>query len=144
MSGGYCHGARASPGGYCIRERTQPMQSGKLRTLTWCLSVWFIGSTAWRAAAQQRTPSDLAVARQGAIPLAAAHGEKPRYGGTFLSAGNEEIPFYDPHQTSLVGCMPRSPRPTTASSAPAPTTLWVWTSFPSWPRAGRVAMVGKR
>src|SRR6266704_1444323 len=44
-----------------------------------------------------------AVARQGAIPLAAAHGEKPRYGGTFLSAGNEEIPFYDPHQTSLGG-----------------------------------------
>src|SRR5256712_4415874 len=103
MSGGYCHGARASPGGYCIRERTQPMQSGKLRTLTWCLSVWFIGSTAWRAAAQQPTPSDLAVARQGAIPLAAAHGEQPRYGGTFLSAGNEEIPFYDPHQTSLGG-----------------------------------------
>jgi len=35
--------------------------------------------------------------------LAAAHGDKPRYGGKFFSAGNEEIPFYDMHQTSFGG-----------------------------------------
>ncbi len=53
------------------------------------------------AAAQQRSDADLA--RDGAIALAAAHGEKPRYGGKFLSVGNEEVPFYDMHQTSLGG-----------------------------------------
>src|SRR5215467_14173007 len=56
------------------------------------------------AAAQQGgKKSDADLAREGALALAAAHGEKPRYGGKFLSAGNEEIPFYDPHQTSLGG-----------------------------------------
>src|SRR5229473_109003 len=79
------------------------MMSCKLRTLTWCMSAWLVGSIALRASAQQVTQSDLEVARQGAIPLAAAHGEKPRYGGKFLSAGNEEVPFYDLHQTSLGG-----------------------------------------
>jgi len=67
------------------------------------MSAWLVGSIALRASAQQVTQSDLEVARQGAIPLAAAHGEKPRYGGKFLSAGNEEVPFYDLHQTSLGG-----------------------------------------
>jgi peptide/nickel transport system substrate-binding protein len=79
------------------------MMSCKLRTLTWCMSALLVGSIALRASAQQVTQSDLEVARQGAIPLAAAHGEKPRYGGKFLSAGNEEVPFYDLHQTSLGG-----------------------------------------
>src|SRR5438874_2665957 len=51
--------------------------------------------------AQQKSDADLA--RDGAIALAAAHGEKPRYGGKFLSVGNEEVPFYDMHQTSLGG-----------------------------------------
>ncbi len=56
------------------------------------------------AAAQQGAKkSDADLAREGALALAAAHGEKPRYGGKFLSAGNEEIPFYDMHQTSLGG-----------------------------------------
>jgi len=36
--------------------------------------------------------SDAELVREGALALAAAHGEKPRYGGKFLSAGNEEIP----------------------------------------------------
>ena len=67
------------------------------------MSALLVGSIALRASAQQVTPSDLEGARQGAIPLAAAHGEKPRYGGKFLSAGNEEVPFYDLHQTSLGG-----------------------------------------
>src|SRR5262249_48704881 len=53
--------------------------------------------------AQQTAQFDGDLARQGAIALAAAHGEKPRYGGTFLSAGNEEILSYDMHQTSLGG-----------------------------------------
>src|SRR5712691_4177875 len=79
------------------------MRSRKLRTLTWCLSVWLVGSNAFRASAQQAVISDREVARQGALALAAAHGEKPRYGGTFLSAGNEEISHYDMHQTSLGG-----------------------------------------
>src|SRR4029434_7812533 len=54
------------------------------------------------AAAQQAVKkSDAELVREGALALAAAHGEKPRYGGKFLSAGNEEIPFSDLHQTSL-------------------------------------------
>jgi len=53
------------------------------------------------ALAQQAPTSDAELARQGALALAVAHGEKPRYGGKFLSAGNEEVPFYDLHQTSL-------------------------------------------
>jgi peptide/nickel transport system substrate-binding protein len=56
-----------------------------------------------RVLAQQATKSDAALAREGALALAAAHGDKPRYGGTFFSAGNEEIPFYDMHQTSFGG-----------------------------------------
>jgi peptide/nickel transport system substrate-binding protein len=53
--------------------------------------------------AQQPAQSDTDVARHGAVALATAHGEKPRYGGKFLSVGNEEIPFYDMHQTSFGG-----------------------------------------
>src|SRR5215471_13933145 len=53
--------------------------------------------------AQPPATSDAALARQGPLALAAAHGETPRYGGKFLSVGNEEIPFYDMHQTSFGG-----------------------------------------
>src|SRR4030095_5904756 len=95
--------ARASLGGHRTREGERSMMACKLRTLTWGMSALLVGSIALRASAQQVTPSDLHGARQGAIPLAAAHGEKPRYGGKFLSAGNEEVPFYDLHQTSLGG-----------------------------------------
>src|SRR5918911_1965137 len=62
-----------------------------------------IGMCLPAVAQQTAKKSDAALAREGALALAAAHGEKPRYGGKFLSAGNEEIPFYDPHQTSLGG-----------------------------------------
>src|SRR5215831_4880359 len=65
-----------------------------------CLAV---GMCLAAAAQQAAKTSDAALAREGALALAAAHGEKPRYGGKFLSAGNEEIPFYDLHQTSLGG-----------------------------------------
>jgi len=67
------------------------------------MSVLLVGSTVLLASAQQAAKSDLEAAQQGAIALAASHGEKPRYGGTFLSAGNEEISHYDMHQTSLGG-----------------------------------------
>ena len=53
--------------------------------------------------AQPAARSDADLAREGPLALAAAHGEKPRYGGKFLSVGNEEVPFYDMHQTSLGG-----------------------------------------
>jgi peptide/nickel transport system substrate-binding protein len=55
------------------------------------------------ALAQQATKSGAELAREGPLALAAAHSEKPRYGGKFLSVGNEEVPFYDMHQTSLGG-----------------------------------------
>src|SRR5712691_2678285 len=77
--------------------------SRKILKLTWCVGVLLVGSIVLLARAQQAAPSDRDFARQGAIALAAAHGEKPRYGGTFLSAGNEEILSYDMHQTSLGG-----------------------------------------
>src|SRR5712692_11675826 len=79
------------------------MTSRKILRLTWCVGVLLIVSIALLARAQQATKSDSDFARQGAIALAAAHGEKPRYGGKFLSAGNEEILSYDMHQTSLGG-----------------------------------------
>src|SRR5215472_3214031 len=65
--------------------------------------VLVVGMGLAAVAQQAAKPSDAALAHQGALALAAAHGEQPRYGGTFLSAGNEEIPFYDMHQTSLGG-----------------------------------------
>lgn len=79
------------------------MMSRTLYPLAWCMSALLVGSMALPTSAQQAAQADLAAARQGAIALAAAHGEKPRYGGTFLSAGNEEVLHYDMHQTSLGG-----------------------------------------
>src|SRR6266704_3088121 len=70
----------------------------------WMVGLLLVVGMCLAAAAQQAAKqSDAVLARQGALALAAAHGEKPRYGGKFLSAGNEEIPFYDLHQTSLGG-----------------------------------------
>lgn len=70
--------------------------------MVWCMGVLGL-SAAVGAQAQQAATSDREAARQGALALAAAHGEKPRYGGLFRSAGNEEILHYDMHQTSLGG-----------------------------------------
>src|SRR5919198_3234655 len=61
------------------------------------------GPLALAAEPQGTGKSDADLARQGALALAGAHGETPRYGGKFLSVGNEEIPFYDMHQTSFGG-----------------------------------------
>src|SRR5947208_15752812 len=70
----------------------------------WWVGLFLVVGMCLAAAAQQAAKkSDAELAREGALAFAAAHGEKPRYGGKFLSAGNEEIPFYDLHQTSLVG-----------------------------------------
>src|SRR5215831_12207765 len=80
-----------------------PMTSHKLLTRIWWVGMVLIIGLSLPAEAQQTAQSDRDVARHGALAFAAAHGEQPRYGGTFLSAGNEEIPFYDLHQTSLGG-----------------------------------------
>jgi peptide/nickel transport system substrate-binding protein len=79
------------------------MVSHWFRSLTWWVSLGLVACLPLAATPQQAVKSDADLARQGAIALSAAHGEKPRYGGTFLSAGNEEIAFYDMHQTSLGG-----------------------------------------
>jgi len=56
------------------------------------------------AMTQQTTkPSDVELFRAGPAALAAAHGEKPRYGGKFISVGVEAVPLYDMHQTSFGG-----------------------------------------
>src|SRR5438105_1025871 len=72
------------------------------RRLTWGLLLLMI-CFPLAAVAQQPAKSDADLARQGALALAAAHGETPRYGGKFISVGNEEIPTYDMHQTSFGG-----------------------------------------
>src|SRR5438093_7542295 len=79
------------------------MTSHRFRTRTWWVGMFLVVCISLPALAQQAPKSDAEWARQGALALAVAHGEKPRYGGKFLSVGNEEIPFYDLHQTSLGG-----------------------------------------
>src|SRR6516162_2167622 len=79
------------------------MTSHRVLTRTWWVGMFLGVCLSLPALAQQAPTSDAALARQGALALATAHGETPRYGGKFLSVGNEEIPFYDLHQTSLGG-----------------------------------------
>ena len=76
------------------------MTSHRVPTRTWWVGMFLVVCMSLPALAQQAPKSDAELARQGALALAVAHGEKPRYGGKFLSVGNEEIPFYDLHQTS--------------------------------------------
>src|SRR3989442_1790351 len=94
--------SQAAGEGEDYRERGY-MMSGTVRRLLWGVGLCLVLGIALATRAQQTATSDSDVARQGALALAAAHGEQPRYGGTFLSAGNEEVPFYDLHQTSLGG-----------------------------------------
>src|SRR5215470_4126824 len=77
--------------GHGNREGGESMALCTIRRLIWSVGVLLVGSIALLVQAQQEVQSDSDVARQGALALAAAHGEKPRYGGTFLSAGNEEM-----------------------------------------------------
>jgi peptide/nickel transport system substrate-binding protein len=72
---------------------------GRRWLFVWCMLVCLPVAVY----AQQPQKSDADLAREGPLVLAAAHGEKPRYGGKFLSSGYEEIPFYDMHQTSFGG-----------------------------------------
>jgi peptide/nickel transport system substrate-binding protein len=74
-----------------------------LRKPAWLICLLLVLGLTSSATPQQATKSDASLAREGALALAAAHGEKPRYGGKFLSVGNEKIPTYDMHQTSLGG-----------------------------------------
>ena len=82
---------------------------GAMITLHWfrrvagLVCMLLVSSLPLGVRAQQAATSDAELARQGALALAAAHGEKPRYGGKFLGVGNEKIPTYDMHQTSLGG-----------------------------------------
>src|SRR5499427_7256005 len=69
----------------------------------WWVGMLLVLCIPLRGLAQQASQADAALARKGALALAAAHGDTPRYGGKFVSAGNEEIPFYDMHQTSFGG-----------------------------------------
>ena len=71
------------------------MASHTFHRLTWRISLLAVVCLPWLVAAQQAARSDADLAQQGALALALAHGDKPRYGGKFLSVGNEEVPFYD-------------------------------------------------
>src|SRR6266702_1651429 len=79
------------------------MTSRTFHRSTWRIGLLAVVCLPWLVVAQQAAQSDTDLAQQGALALALAHGDKPRYGGKFLSVGNEEIPFYDLHQTSLGG-----------------------------------------
>jgi peptide/nickel transport system substrate-binding protein len=70
---------------------------------TWVICLLLGVCLPLSAPAQQAAKSDADLVREGALALAAAHGDKPRYGGKFISAGNEKIPLYDMHQTSFGG-----------------------------------------
>src|SRR5215831_4723547 len=90
-------------GSHPLRTGGIRMTAHRLLTRTWWVGLFLVICLSLPALAQHAPQSDAALARQGALALAMAHGEKPRYGGKFLSVGNEEIPFYDLHQTSLGG-----------------------------------------
>src|SRR5215470_11731779 len=79
------------------------MVAGTLHRLTRRIGLLLVICLPLLVVAQQATKSDADLARQGALALALAHGDKLRYGSKFISVGNEEIPFYDMHQTSLGG-----------------------------------------
>lgn len=66
-----------------------------------CMFLLLCASLSTQAQQAKKTAADLV--REGVGALAAANGEKPRYGGTFLGVLNEKIPFYDMHQTALSG-----------------------------------------
>ena len=83
------------------------MASRTFHRLTWRIGLLLVVCLPWLVVAQQTARSDADLAQQGALALAMAHGDKPRYGGKFVSVGNKEVPFYDMHQTSLGGIYAR-------------------------------------
>jgi peptide/nickel transport system substrate-binding protein len=74
-----------------------------VRGVVWGICILLMVGVTAGVIAQQATTSDADLVRQGPLALAAAHGEKPRYGGKFLTAGNEVLPHFDMHQTSFAG-----------------------------------------
>src|SRR5262249_29125630 len=94
---------RSRTRGHCHTEGGGRMASRKSFRRPWWVSMLLVLGIPLLALAQQASKSDAELAREGAVAFAAAHRDTPRYGGKFLSAGNEEIPFYDLHQTSFGG-----------------------------------------
>lgn len=74
---------------------------GKGRGLVGLLVMALLPMTS--LAQQAAKQSDVELIREGPAALAAAHGEKPRYGGKLISVGVEAVPLYDMHQTSFGG-----------------------------------------
>src|ERR1051326_254804 len=80
------------------------MAARRFLRLTWWAGMLCVVGLCLAAAAQQgAAKSDADPGRGGPAAPATAHGEKPRYGGKFISAGNEVIPLFDMHQTSFGG-----------------------------------------
>ncbi len=79
------------------------MRHSWLSMARWWGTIGLLLALACLAGAQPVRKSDADLAREGRLVLMAAHGEKPRYGGKFVSVGNEAPPFCDAHQTSLGG-----------------------------------------
>src|SRR5215470_20031890 len=72
------HGYGHPEGGTC-------MTSHRFLMRTWWVGLFLLVCLSLPALAQPAPQSDAALARQGALALAAVHGETPRYGGKFLS-----------------------------------------------------------
>jgi len=79
------------------------MMTRGLHRVIWLVVAGLLVYLSLPGVAQQATQSDADLIRQGPLALAAAHGEQPRRGGKFLSAGNEKLPHFDMHQTSFGG-----------------------------------------
>jgi peptide/nickel transport system substrate-binding protein len=79
------------------------MMARGLHGVLWLGVAGLLVSLSLPGVAQQATTSDADRIRQGPLALAAAHGEQPRRGGKFLSAGNEKLPHFDMPQTSFGG-----------------------------------------
>ena len=54
-----------------------------VRGVAWCICILLVVGVTAGVIAQQATTSDADLVRQGPLALAAAHGDKPRYGGKF-------------------------------------------------------------
>src|SRR5262245_45072893 len=79
------------------------MVSRRVFRWRWWVGLMAIVALPVAVMAQLATKSDADLIREGPAALAAAHGDKPRYGGKFISTGNEVIPLFDMHQTSFGG-----------------------------------------
>jgi hypothetical protein len=77
-----------------------------LKPRWWMAGLCLVVGMCLAAAAQQAAQkSDAALAREGALALAAGRGEKPRYGGKFLSAGKRRSPSMIRIRALWVGSM---------------------------------------